>query len=162
MRFSTTRNDVISKPEIGLDRCNVFAGSLGHWFSTWTMRSPRRVPHQVSKGPQQNDRNLGVHTNFWMGLRNVTAWIKKKIQIKKIEFSPSSSAAQKAKLLLPHLIWLNLVSVGWPILCQKCAKAFILRKEKTLACYCTHSNQTFIKLASVYLGQQHTEYNASY
>jgi hypothetical protein len=53
MRFSTTRNDVISTPEVGLDTYNDLADSLAQWLSKWAIWSPPRGPHQVSKEPQQ-------------------------------------------------------------------------------------------------------------
>ena len=68
-------------------------------------------PHQLSKGPQENDGNLGSHSNFGVGHRNFTVWIKYfKFKIdSKIPLSPAYPTAQKAKLcfiafLTPYVV----------------------------------------------------------
>jgi len=42
VRFNTTRNEVISTPQVGLDTYNVLADSLAHWLSKWSLP---RGPH---------------------------------------------------------------------------------------------------------------------
>jgi hypothetical protein len=78
----------------------VFKSLNSFCINSFIFSWPRRGPHQVSKGPQENDDKLWGHSNFWVGHRNFTAWVKYlKFKIEtKFPFSPASFAAQKAKL----------------------------------------------------------------
>jgi len=52
---------------------------------------------QVSKGPQENDRKLGGHSNFGVGHQNFTEISILKIE-SKVLFSPASPVAQKGEV----------------------------------------------------------------
>jgi hypothetical protein len=57
-------------------------------------------PHQVFKGYQEKDRELGGRSNFWVGHWSFPVWIKyfKFKTVSKVPFSPAFPAAPNAKL----------------------------------------------------------------
>jgi hypothetical protein len=87
--------------------------------------------NQFSKGPQECDGKLRGHNDLWVGHRDVTAWIKYfKFKIQSKVPPPLHSSQQRRQTVFycfsTHLIWSNLVAVGWLTCWQQYVTALTL------------------------------------
>jgi len=105
-----------------------------------------RGPHQISKGPQENDGKSGGHRRFWVGHRNIIAWIHF-WNLKCNQMFPSPlhhvQHSKQRSLLFLQLIWLNLFYVGWLICSQKYVTALMWWGEMIFAYHWPQCNWTF-------------------
>jgi hypothetical protein len=106
----------------------------------------QRGPHQVPGGPQQNDRKLGGHSNYWEGHWLKYFIFKTESMVPFSVASPQHRRQCRVSLLFSHRIWLNLVSVWRLICCQKNLNIFKFWREMVFACNWPQCNRTFTNL----------------
>jgi hypothetical protein len=116
---------------------------------------------------QQNDAILGDHSNFRVGHRNFTAWIKyTKFKNEPKIPSPVHRPQQRRNscilLHLPYIIWLNLLSVGRLIFCQTYLSALIMWRLMVAAFHWPHCNRKFNYLKVLISPNEHIERNTVY
>ena len=126
---------------------------------------PLRDPHQVCKGPLENDRELGSHSNFWVAHWNFTAWINiSNLKLnQRFSFPPYIQQHRRQScllLLLPTSYLVDWFQFG-DICCQKYVTALMFW-EVIFAYHWPHCNWMFTNLQVFIRPKECPENNANY
>lgn len=117
-------------------------------------------PHQVSNGYQEKERELGGRSNFWLGHRSFTVWIKylKFKIVSKVPFSPAFPAAPYVKLYFIAFPAAYLVQTGfsWVTLAVKIMYPFWYCEERLSALITDHTATGHSKTCKCSLGPWNT------